>query len=467
MRERTPGVWEIVVQAGRDPITGKHRQISRTFRGSLREAKKARAELIVEVGKGRHTGSRATLDDLFGEWIIELRRKGRSPNTIDGYEQVYRRNIQPTLGGKQVTKLTVKMLTDLYGAHQARGLAPRTVYQIHACLSSMLTQACRWGWRDSNPAQWAEPPSIPNKEPTVPTPEEVRALIAEAERGKRPEMARAILVAATTGVRRAELCGLRWDRDVDLEHRVMRVSASVTKLRGRPIEEIPTKNRSERTLAIDDFTAAILRAQIEEVERRAEFAQVALVENPYVRCHRKSARQPGAFRHQVVAMIHQQPHLTSRAIETRRRQIRFLQRSASNGEYVDRIGLAIGARTRAGVRHHLRWHHDRFPRSKQIAFQPPREMPAVLDRPPAIKAKLLGPTQHVEMISCGGRVRGLLAQLAAGRVDRDDGVGALVPINPKYQHGLVTFHSVTRTGRWAHLSEGDATLLSSHTGRSD
>ncbi|HSM65806.1 MAG TPA: Arm DNA-binding domain-containing protein, partial [Ilumatobacteraceae bacterium] len=57
MRERMPGVWEIVVQAGRDPITGKHRQISRTFRGSLREAKKARAELIVEVGKGRHTGS--------------------------------------------------------------------------------------------------------------------------------------------------------------------------------------------------------------------------------------------------------------------------------------------------------------------------------------------------------------------------------------------------------------------------
>ncbi len=186
MRERTPGVWEIVVQAGRDPITGKHRQISRTFRGSLREAKKARAELIVEVGKGRHTGSRATLDDLFGEWIIELRRKGRSPNTIDGYEQVYRRNIQPTLGGKQVTKLTVKMLTDLYGAHQDRGLAPRTVYQIHACLSSMLTQACRWGWRESNPAQWAEPPSIPNKEPTVPTPEEVRALIAEAERGQAP-----------------------------------------------------------------------------------------------------------------------------------------------------------------------------------------------------------------------------------------------------------------------------------------
>ena len=143
------------------------------FRGNLHDAKKARAALLVEVSKGRHTGSRATLDDLFAEWIIELRRKGRSPNTVHGYELVYKRNIQPTLGAMQVTKVTTKTLTDLYGAHQKRGLAARSVYQMHACLSSMFTQACRWGWHDSNPAQWAEPPSIPNTEPTVPTPDEV------------------------------------------------------------------------------------------------------------------------------------------------------------------------------------------------------------------------------------------------------------------------------------------------------
>jgi hypothetical protein len=70
------------------------------------------------------------------------------------------------------TKVTTKTLTDLYG-----------VRQVHA-----------------------DPPSIPNTGPTVPTPEEVRLLIAEAERHKRPEIATAMLVAATTtGHRRAEL----------------------------------------------------------------------------------------------------------------------------------------------------------------------------------------------------------------------------------------------------------------------
>ncbi len=163
MRERSPGVWELIVEAGRDPLTGKRRQVSRTFRGNLRDAKKARAALLVDVGKGRHTGARATLDDLFAEWIIELRRKGRSPNTVRGYELVCERNIKPTLGAMPVTKVTPKTLTDLYGAHQARGLAARSVYQVHACLSSMSPRPADGGGgtpiRPSGPTlrRWIQP----------------------------------------------------------------------------------------------------------------------------------------------------------------------------------------------------------------------------------------------------------------------------------------------------------------------
>ncbi|HXH59409.1 hypothetical protein [Iamia sp.] len=78
----------------------------------------------------------------------------------------------------------------------------------------MFTQACRWGWRDSNPAQWADPPSIPNRAPVVPEPGDVIALIEEAKASRSPEKARAIFVSATTGMRRAELCALRRRRDV-------------------------------------------------------------------------------------------------------------------------------------------------------------------------------------------------------------------------------------------------------------
>lgn len=141
MRERAPNVWELIVEAGRDPVTGRRRQISRSFRGTMREAKTARAALLTDVSKGRHTGTRITVDHLFESWLPELERKGRSPNTVALYRRTYERNIKATLGGSSVTKVNTKMLTDLYGAHQKRGLAPRSVYQIHACLSSMFTRS--------------------------------------------------------------------------------------------------------------------------------------------------------------------------------------------------------------------------------------------------------------------------------------------------------------------------------------
>jgi hypothetical protein len=50
MRERSPNVWELVVQASRDPVTGKHRQVSRTFRGSLADAN---ADELLADGFGR------------------------------------------------------------------------------------------------------------------------------------------------------------------------------------------------------------------------------------------------------------------------------------------------------------------------------------------------------------------------------------------------------------------------------
>jgi hypothetical protein len=104
MRERSRGVWELIVQSGIDPVTGKRRQTSRVFRGNLRDAKTARAELLVEMSKGRHTGTKATVDHLFADWILELERKGRSPNTVLNYQKTYppqhRGDARPRRGGQ-------------------------------------------------------------------------------------------------------------------------------------------------------------------------------------------------------------------------------------------------------------------------------------------------------------------------------------------------------------------------------
>ena len=277
-----PSYWELVVDAGRDPLTGKRRRATRRFRGNLNEAKKARAAFLVEVDRGTHDGTRATVDFLFRAWIKELERKGRAPSTIAGYSSHYGYSIRPTLGSVEVRKVTTKMLTDLYGAHQARGVKPGTVYQIHAVISSMMTQACRWGWRDSNPAQWAEPPRRADVVPVVPTPDEVLALIEAARNSRRPVYARAMLLAATTGIRRGELCALRRDRNVDWEHNILRVTHSITDLPRQPWTEGPTKNRRRRELAVGTKTMDILRAQLDQLDGQALACMVDLVDDPFL-----------------------------------------------------------------------------------------------------------------------------------------------------------------------------------------
>jgi hypothetical protein len=59
----------VIVYAGRDPITGRKRQISRNVRGTKREAQAVRARLLVEVDEGRHITTGATFGDLVEQWF--------------------------------------------------------------------------------------------------------------------------------------------------------------------------------------------------------------------------------------------------------------------------------------------------------------------------------------------------------------------------------------------------------------
>jgi integrase len=144
----------------------------------------------------------------------------------------------------------------------------------------MFTQACRWGWRDTNPAQWAEPPQAEHLVPVVPT--EVMALIDEANSSRRPEKARAMFLAATTGMRRAEICALRRDRDIDWDRAMVTVNRSIVVLPKKPPAEIPTKNRRSRPVALDDLSLSMLRDQRDFIEARAAEAEVDLVDDPYL-----------------------------------------------------------------------------------------------------------------------------------------------------------------------------------------
>jgi hypothetical protein len=80
----------------------------------------------------------------------------------------------------------------------------------------------------------------------------------------------------------------------------------------------------------------------------------------------------GPLRDQVFAVIDQQAQLTSRAIELGDGEIWVPQRSVGHRERVDRVGLAVGARSIPSMGHQLRWDpHDPFASGEHVGLETP------------------------------------------------------------------------------------------------
>ena len=71
--QRSKGSWRLVVDAGKDPVSGKRRQVTRTVRGTKRQAQDALTDLLIEIRKGRHDGTELTVGETIARWLEHAR----------------------------------------------------------------------------------------------------------------------------------------------------------------------------------------------------------------------------------------------------------------------------------------------------------------------------------------------------------------------------------------------------------
>jgi integrase len=95
-----------------------------------------------------------------------------------------------------------------------------------------------------------------------------------------PELASMLWVAATTGMRRGELCAVRWS-DVDLAGATLTVRRSISDLPGR-VEVRPTKTQRVRRIAIDPATVIVLERQRDAATALAGDVGTQLGDDTYV-----------------------------------------------------------------------------------------------------------------------------------------------------------------------------------------
>ncbi len=257
--------WSVVIDAGRDPSGKRIRKWHSGFK-TRKEAERARTEILSRLDRGTYVEpTRRMLGEfLEQEWLPAIQARIR-PSTWDSYARNLRLHVLPALGAEHLQSITPARLNRFYAellergrANGSGGLSPKTVRYVHGILRKALADAVRWNLVQRNAADFADPPKVSSagREMLTWNAEELRTFL-EHIAGER--LHAAYLLAATTGMRRGEVLGLRW-RDVDLDAARLSVRQSIVSVAYEIKITEPKTARSRRSIALDQRTVAALRS---------------------------------------------------------------------------------------------------------------------------------------------------------------------------------------------------------------
>jgi integrase len=315
------GSYQVRVYAGEDPVTGRPNYLTGST-SDQKEADRILRRFLTEVDEQRNAQTKATFGAALDAW---LRVHDVEENTLAGYEANVRLYVRPALGDVPVSKVTARLLEELYAQlrrcrnrcdrrpfiehrmdgphecrdvqhrrprgrrpaagypshdcvamncrvmecqpHECRPLSPAMIRQIHTTISGALSAAVRWEWIKSNPANVARKPRQPEPQPDPPSSEEAARIIAAAW-DEDEDWGTFVWLAMVSGMRRAELLGIRWFH-VELDEGMLEIRKNYVWVGGRGVDK-DTKTHRMRRIALDASTVDVLRAhrgRYEEISR--------------------------------------------------------------------------------------------------------------------------------------------------------------------------------------------------------
>jgi len=254
IRQKGKQSWQIQVYTGVGP-DGKPRRHFENVRGRKGDAQRRLTELLASLDKGVYTPpGRLTVAQHLNQWLSGYVKSNCSQRTLDGYQSIIETHLVPSLGQLQLKHLNPQAIQSYYGK-TCEKLSARTVHHHHRVLSQSLKYAVRQGYLGRNPAELVDPPSPRKKTMRTLTPEEVEVLLDTAEDSLFYPV---IYTAISSGLRQAELLGLRW-RDIDLNMMSISVSQVLYRRRGVCQFKEPKTSHSRRRVAMTPKLALFLR----------------------------------------------------------------------------------------------------------------------------------------------------------------------------------------------------------------
>lgn len=260
------GTW---VVRGRvyDPETGTIRQRTKSTKLKVKDSTKRKAELIMRdiISEWTKEANSISIENspplsVYTRKFIERRKGlGREEDTITSYEDYNRLHITPKLGSIPIQKITLKDIEEFYSwfldDHKVN-----SAKRVHVVLAGAFDEAVREGIIQNNIARYYEFPTAEKyNEAKTYCKEDVESLLKQAKAEGEPIYS-AVVLAVCYGLRRSEVCGLRWS-DIDFNENILVVSNTVVQCNGIPIEKEKTKTtKSHRVISLLPDTIPYFKA---------------------------------------------------------------------------------------------------------------------------------------------------------------------------------------------------------------
>jgi integrase len=232
-----------------------------------RDADAHHAIVGVAVRNGTHIADSKSVTVARGAelWLESCEAAGLERSTLAAYREYADLHVTPVLGALRLAQLTVPLVRGFEDRLRRDGRSPVIVRKARRALGAILADAQERGlvaqnvvysMRKHRRSRSADGNGKLKVGVNIPSPDEVRAIVAALPTIEEAARFRPLLLTATfTGLRASELRGLRWE-DVDLKRAELHVRQRADRYGtiGRPKSEA-----GERTVPLPPMVIAALR----------------------------------------------------------------------------------------------------------------------------------------------------------------------------------------------------------------
>ena len=266
IRKRTDGRWEGIIIIGHK-ADGKPIRKS-VFASTQKELLPKLHQLIEDYrGVDLTEDCSMTLGEWLDTWLDKYSKLNLRTSTTRSYT-VSLNHIKQYLGDKQIKRVSTADIQRMYNTLKKKGrvnpdaemgttLADSTIRRTHMFLHEALDAAVRERLIARNPTNGTVIPKANYKDMQVFNDEQLDKFMEVIE--KEPVWYDFFYTEITTGMRRGEICGLKW-YDFDEKNGTMRVRRSVSAGKGGVLEIGETKtDKGKRTIVLPPSTVELLK----------------------------------------------------------------------------------------------------------------------------------------------------------------------------------------------------------------